>query len=134
MFTMFFIVLGGTRLDLALTLKIWFVILPFQVICCEYLLRSSYRSDYLDRSKKKSFKVIKKLLVDGHGSGSVEEKLFDGGILKNYLVSGKNINKQYLLIWKQMVSLKSKMTSKSLEKYRTSESSLLLEEKHTEVM
>ena len=96
MFTMFFIILGGTRLDLPLTLKIWFVILPFQVICCEYLLKSSYRSDYLDRSKKKSFKVIKRLLVDGHGNGSVEEKLFDGGILKNYLVSSKNINKQYL--------------------------------------
>jgi hypothetical protein len=29
MFAMFFIVLGGTRLDLPLTLKIWFVILPF---------------------------------------------------------------------------------------------------------
>lgn len=100
MFAMFFIILGGTRLDLPLTLKIWFVILPFQLICCEYLIKSSYRSDYLDRSKKKSFKVIKKLLVDGHGNGSVEEKLFDGGILKNYLVSGKNINKQYLQIWK----------------------------------
>ena len=99
LFSMFFVLLEGTR-DLPLTMKIWFVTLPFQVICCEYLLKSSYRTDYLDRGKKKSFKVIKRLLVDGHGSGSVEEKLFDGGILKNYLVSGKNINKQYLQIWK----------------------------------
>lgn len=96
MFTLFFIIFGATQEDLPLTLKIWCVILPFQAISTEYLLKSSYRSDYLDRSKKKSFKVIKKLLVDGHGNGSVEEKLFDGGILKNYLVSGKNINKQYL--------------------------------------
>jgi hypothetical protein len=73
----------------------------------------------LDKSKKKTIKVIKKLLVDGHGIGSIEEKLFDGGLLKNYLVSGKNINQSYLKIWKSMVQLKSKLSSKVAERKET---------------
>lgn len=99
------------------------------MICYEFFLKKAYSNDYLDRSKKKSTKVIKKLLVDGHGFGSVEEKLFDGGILKNYLVSGKSINKSYLKIWKSMVSLKSKLSARNLERYQTGDTNLLLQDR-----
>lgn len=128
LFTMFYIVYGATEDDLTLTMKIWVVIIPFQILCYEFFLKKAYSSDYLDRSKKKSMKVIKRILVDGHGFGSVEEKLFDGGILKNYLVSGKSINKSYLKIWKSMVSLKSKLSAQSMERNNNTDTNLLLQD------
>lgn len=109
-------------------MKIWCIIIPFQIVCYEFFLKKAYSNDYLDRSKKKSTKVIKKILVDGHGFGSIEEKLFDGGILKNYLVSGKSINKSYLKIWKTMVSLKSKLSARNLERYQTNDTNMLLQD------
>ncbi len=58
--------------------------------------------------------MIKKLLLEGHGYGTLEKKLFSGGILKNYLIEGKNSSKEYIVLWQKLVNLKSQLSAKEL--------------------
>lgn len=64
-FTIFFIILGATQNNTNLAFKIWLVIFPFGIVCYEYFLKKSSTNHFFDRSKKKTIKVIKRLLVDG---------------------------------------------------------------------
>ena len=123
-YSTFFIIYGACQRDMNMTLKLWCFIAPFQVISYRYFLKRAYCVDYLDKSQKKSLKGLKKILVDGHGYGSIEEKLYDNGVLKNYLVSGKVVNKQYLAIWKKMINLKNRGTMPIIDSYDTETASL----------
>lgn len=72
LFSIFFLIMGITRGDLSLSIKAWSAVVPIQIFCYEYFLTKAGESEFLERNKKKSKKVIKKLLLEGHGFGSVE--------------------------------------------------------------
>ena len=123
-FSLFFTLYGLTDRDINLSLKLWCFVFPFQVICYRYFLKRAYNVDYMSKSSSTSYKSLKKILVAGHGYGSIEEKLYDSGVIKNFLMSGKVMNKQHMNIWKKMVLLKNRQKPPIYDNYDAETASL----------
>lgn len=111
LFVVFMTILGVYRRDLNTALKLWCFIIPFQVVCFEFYLKRVYQINFLKNRRKTNLLVIKKILSQGYNNKSTEEKIFDFGVFKNHLLTGKSIDKQYLKIWK----IKSKLKNKGKE-------------------
>lgn len=125
-FSLFGVVYGACEFEINLSLKIWCFTVPFMAVGVEYYLKNAYCYDFFDKGAKKSKRILKKILVQSTEiKKNQQEQLFDSGVIKNYLMSGKTVNKKFYSLWKKKAEIYRQISNSVYAQENEQEDNLL---------